>query len=231
MRKILIVTFLAGFSLLSPANTFAFENYKIISRGLTLNVQARELIAAQVKSGTTTRGAALAILQNGNYLLGGGNNGNQIFIYDTQMKKLTNLGAVFSQQATNDARFAITDIEPLLESASGIKALVSFPKLQAPANCVRVQVDRVDISKIKEFEDDSDILIGAKGRLFEITTSDFGVIELTQAAIGTGYQYALGSLHSTVGQPALDRIASAMGAAVTHSPQCMGPIDILVHSD
>jgi len=87
------------------------------------------------------------------------------------------------------------------------------------------------LSKIKEFEDDSDILIGAKGRLFEITTSDFGVIELTQAAIGTGYQYALGSLHSTVGQPALDRIASAMGAAVTHSPQCMGPIDILVHSD
>ncbi len=150
MRKILIAAFLAGFSLLSPANTFAFENYKIISRGLTLNVQARELIAAQVKSGTTTRGAALAILQNGDYLLGGGNNGNQIFIYDTQMKQLTNLGAVFSQQATNDARFAITDIEPLVESASDIKALVSFPKLQAPANCVRVQVDLVEIDLVEK---------------------------------------------------------------------------------
>ena len=85
--------------------------------------------------------------------------------------------------------------------------------------------------KIKEFEDDSDILIGAKGRVFEITTADFGVVELTEVAIGTGYQYALGSLHSTLGQPAGMRVSLAMGAAITHSPQCMGPIDILIQND
>ncbi len=87
-----------------------------------------------------------------------------------------------------------------------------------------------ELSKIKEFEDDSDILIGAKGRLFEITTADFGVVELSEVAIGTGYQYALGSLHSTQGQDPSLRIASAMGAAITHSPTCMGPIDVLVQS-
>lgn len=88
-----------------------------------------------------------------------------------------------------------------------------------------------ELSKIKEFEDDSDILIGSKGRLFEITTSDFGVIELSQAAIGTGYQYALGSLHSTIGEPAAVRIGKAMKAAVTLSPLCMGPIDLIAHSE
>lgn len=87
------------------------------------------------------------------------------------------------------------------------------------------------LAKIKEFEDDSDILIGAKGRLFEITTADFGVVELTEVAIGTGYQYALGSLHSTMGDPAGMRVSLAMAAAITHSPQCMGPIDVLVQSD
>ena len=96
MRKILIVTFLAGFSLLSPANTFAFENYKIISRGLTLNVQARELIAAQVKSGTTTRGAALAILQNGNYLLGGGDNGNQMLDVHSVKPRLSTPSPIYT---------------------------------------------------------------------------------------------------------------------------------------
>lgn len=145
MQKPLIASLLAGFAFIAPTNSFAFENYQINSRGLTLNVQSSNLISAQVKSGNSTRGAALAILQNGDYLLGGGNSGNQLFIYETEVKQLTNLGAVFSQRATDDARFAITDIEPLVERASEIKALVSYPRLEDAANCVIVQVDLVKI--------------------------------------------------------------------------------------
>lgn len=136
---VLALAFMPQSALASPAN------YQIASRGLTLNIKTIELEQAQVKAGTSTRGASLAVLQNGNYLLGGGRNGNQIFLFDTKTQTLRSLGTTYSQPATNDARFAITDIEPLVERGTKVRALVSYPKFDNSSNCVRVQVDLVEI--------------------------------------------------------------------------------------
>lgn len=78
-------------------------------------------------------------------------------------------------------------------------------------------------------ENATDFLIGCKGRLFEMSTSDWGVLEVTEVAIGSGGNFALGSLHTTynIPIPIRERIEHALGAAITYSPTCQGPIDIL----
>ena len=81
-------------------------------------------------------------------------------------------------------------------------------------------------------EDNSaSFLIGAKGRLFELSTSDWSVIEIEETAIGSGGTFALGSLHTTKQFPValpIYRIEQALNAAITYSPTCQGPIDILM---
>ena len=81
-------------------------------------------------------------------------------------------------------------------------------------------------------EDNSaSFLIGAKGRLFELSTSDWSVVEVYETAIGSGGTFALGSLHTTSQFPvALPtyRIEQALNAAITLSPTCQGPTDILM---
>lgn len=78
--------------------------------------------------------------------------------------------------------------------------------------------------------DATDFLIGCKGRLFEMSTEDWGVVEVSEVSIGSGGNYALGSLHTTsqfeVASPYY-RIEQALNAAITYSPTCQGPIDIL----
>ena len=77
--------------------------------------------------------------------------------------------------------------------------------------------------------DHTDWLIGCKGRLFEISSDGWGVVEVKESSIGSGSTYALGSLHAT--QDLLDvymyRIDMALNAAITYSPTCQGPVDIL----
>lgn len=77
---------------------------------------------------------------------------------------------------------------------------------------------------------DTDILIGIRGRLFEFSPADWSVAEIKETAIGSGGAFALGSLHTTSQFPvALPtyRIEQALNAAITYSPTCQGPIDIL----
>lgn len=77
---------------------------------------------------------------------------------------------------------------------------------------------------------DTDILIGIRGRLFEFSPSDWSVAEIKETAIGSGGNFALGSLHTTkqfeVATP-IYRIEQALNAAITYSPTCQGPLDIL----
>lgn len=79
-------------------------------------------------------------------------------------------------------------------------------------------------------EHHAEFLIGAKGRLFEFSTADWGVAEIEETALGSGGAFALGSLHTTkqyeVALPTY-RIEQALNAAITYSPTCQGPIDIL----
>lgn len=76
-------------------------------------------------------------------------------------------------------------------------------------------------------DDSTDFIIGCMGRLFEFNTDDWGVAEITEVAIGSGGNFALGSLYTSIGNDPLERIGLAIGAAITFSPTCQGPIDIL----
>lgn len=77
--------------------------------------------------------------------------------------------------------------------------------------------------------DDAEWLIGCNGRLFEISTEGWGVIEISESSIGSGSPYAFGSLHSTssVYTDIKQRVYCAVEAAITYSPTCQAPIDIL----
>lgn len=125
------------------------QNSVISSRGLTLQMKSIFLNEFQVKAEGSTRGAALAILANGDYLLGGGARGNQIFRYQPRNEKLENIGEVYSDTLRrNDARFAITDLQPLSENEREAKVLVSYPRLGSNQNCVQLQVDLIKINLI-----------------------------------------------------------------------------------
>lgn len=75
--------------------------------------------------------------------------------------------------------------------------------------------------------DETDFIIGCKGRLFQVSSGDWGVCEVTEISIGSGGNFALGSLYSTIGNDPIERIGLAIGAAISYSPSCQGPIDIL----
>lgn len=79
-------------------------------------------------------------------------------------------------------------------------------------------------------DNDTDILIGCRGRLFEFSPSDWSVAEIKETAIGSGGNFALGSLCTSslyIDQDPIERIGMALGSAITYSPSCQGPIDIL----
>ena len=83
----------------------------------------------------------------------------------------------------------------------------------------------------RDHEDNaSDWLIGCKGRLFELSSGDWGVVEVEESSIGSGNSIALGSLYTTkqfeVATPDL-RIEWALNAAIDLSPTCCGPVDII----
>lgn len=88
--------------------------------------------------------------------------------------------------------------------------------------------ERID-KIIKDDAPQADFLIGAKGRLFELSTEAWGVVEVTESSIGSGSQFAFGSLHTTYTYniPIIDRIQIALDSAITYSPTCQGPTDIL----
>jgi len=75
---------------------------------------------------------------------------------------------------------------------------------------------------------DTQWLIGVNGRLYEVSAADWGVVEVNYSSIGSGSQYALGSLVTSdyIGTTTPQmRIAMALDAAITLSPSCQGPMD------
>ena len=80
----------------------------------------------------------------------------------------------------------------------------------------------------KEEENNNQFLIGFKGRLFEIDPS-YGVCEMTDeyVAIGSGSEYAFGSLHTTIGLKPEDRILKALEAAAHFNAGVSPPFHIV----
>lgn len=91
---------------------------------------------------------------------------------------------------------------------------------------LRRYVNTLDF-KIDE-ENNADILLGYKGRLFEISTYDFQCVEYGVSAIGSGRDLCLGSYHALEYNPDPIYIATtSIRAAIRFSTSCAGKIDIV----
>ncbi len=84
-------------------------------------------------------------------------------------------------------------------------------------------------SRRNEAEEGGTFLVGHAGRLFEIA-GDYQVGEsaFPYAACGCGAQVALGSLHSTMGQPPEERVLRALEAAESFSAGVRSPFHVEV---
>lgn len=118
----------------------------------------------------------------------------------------------------------------------GIGQLLSFinlrPEVDNPYTYIRLTIVEELKKAIESFsnppvEHDTTWLIGKNGRLFELSSQDWGVVEVDQTSIGSGSQYALGSLYTSIDKHPIERINLAVGSAITYSPMCQGPIDIV----
>jgi len=80
----------------------------------------------------------------------------------------------------------------------------------------------------KEEEQDNQFLIGFNGHLFEIDSA-YSICEVADPyiAIGSGTEYALGSLHATVGEPINDRVIKALKAASYFSDSVGPPFHVV----
>jgi glucose/arabinose dehydrogenase len=94
-----------------------------------------------------TRGPSSAALGDGRVLLGGGADGSRLLVLDPASGSLQEVGRVVRpDQRLDDARFAPTDIEVMSQTSTRIRLFVSFPEYVASGKCVRLAVNRVDIT-------------------------------------------------------------------------------------
>lgn len=90
---------------------------------------------------------------------------------------------------------------------------------------LKVAITNYSREEMKDY--DTSWLVGSGGRLFELHHSDYSVIEVHTTAIGSGANLALGSLYTTHDWKSQEkRLKTAIGAAITYSPTCQGPIDV-----
>lgn len=112
---------------------------------------------------------------------------------------------------------------------------IEFPKVlknDDPYKVLRLniveQIKKAYDSFGRDIEDNgTDWLIGYKNRLFEISSGDWGVLEISYSAIGSGSAFALGSLHTSKNwRDTKKRVHTAIDSAIQFSPTCSYPIDI-----
>lgn len=112
---------------------------------------------------------------------------------------------------------------------------IEFPKMLKTSDPYKVlRLDVVEqIKKMydqfgRDIEDNgTDWIIGYSNRLFEISSGDWSVLEVSFSAIGTGSTFALGSLYATQNwRDTKRRVHKSIEAAINFSPTCKHPIDI-----
>ena len=116
------------------------------------NLQVRsDDVRASATSGGNLRGAALAVLENDELLLGGGRAGGELFLYNLESKKLTRLASLLAaNRRVNDSRFAINDIAVLSQDSKSANLLVSYPRLGLQRDCVEIVVENVNYDRINQ---------------------------------------------------------------------------------
>lgn len=131
-------------------------NPAAVGEGISLQIESVEIALTQVEG---SRGAALAVLQDGSLLLGGGQRGDTLFLYSE--RKLQTIGKISSQsERIRDSRFAPTDIAILKEDVNTVELLISYPQLTRDRNCVRLVLFRYILSK-------NDLSLQKRERWFE----------------------------------------------------------------
>ena len=137
LRKSVLISLVLGLNLsfISPAQ----------AADIDVAIQTMNISRTVTKADNGQRGPALAVLKNGNLLLGGGPKGGTVFLGDGKKRAVITMGdLITSNQRLKDSRFAITDIAVLSETATSAKLLVSYPRLGTGRKCVEVVVDQVD---------------------------------------------------------------------------------------
>ena len=139
ITKVLIATL--SLLLLSPSTANSAVN---------LDIKTID-ISASATNGGNQRGAALAVLDDGSLLLGGGKSGGELFTYNIESKSLKKIATLISaNRRNNDSRFAINDIGILTQSSSAVKLLVSYPRLGLERNCVEVVIEQLDFNRLTQ---------------------------------------------------------------------------------
>jgi glucose/arabinose dehydrogenase len=140
----------------TAAGAVALAAALVAQPGDTLSSSAGSLALQRVPIGDAvvrdssggTRGPASASLHDGRVLLGGGEDGRRLLIVDPATGSTHEVGAVMSEdQRRDDARFAPTDIEVMSTTPTRFRLYVSYPEWVGRRECVRLAVDRVDISR------------------------------------------------------------------------------------
>lgn len=145
MRKKLFIVFLTA--LLATPSAVAAQ-----SPNNELNLAFSSFdIAGAVTNGGGSRGPALAVMQDGTMLLGGGDAGGEIFLVNVKTQKLRKLGSLIpANKRRIDSRFAITDIAVLSENKKRANLLISYPRLGSNNRCVEVAVDQIRYNRAKQ---------------------------------------------------------------------------------
>lgn len=131
----------------SAAGVTYREGTALAAAPAPLQVASVDISAAQVVAAGGTRGPVTESLPDGRLLLGGGRDGDMLMVWNPGDGQVTPVGAIISaSQRLPDARFAPNDIELMWVRGDRARLFVSFPEYVASRNCVRVAVNRVDIS-------------------------------------------------------------------------------------
>jgi len=104
-----------------------------------LDIQSFDTPGSHVVSSGGERGAAIARLEDGRFLLGGGRGGFGLYLYDLADNSERLLGRVADKsERLDDSRFAITDIGVLSSTTDRADVVVSYPRYSSSRDCVSV---------------------------------------------------------------------------------------------
>lgn len=122
-----------GLAVLTTVSSDANQDY------VKLDIQSFDTPASQVMGANGERGAAIARLEDGRFLLGGGKGGFGLYLYDLADNSERLLGRVADKsERLDDSRFAITDIGVLSSSSARADVVVSYPRYSSSRQCVSV---------------------------------------------------------------------------------------------
>ena len=104
-----------------------------------LDIQSFDTPGSHVVSSGGERGAAIARLADGRFLLGGGRGGFGLYLYDLADNSERLLGRVADKsERQDDSRFAITDIGVLSQNGDRATVVISYPRYDSGRDCVSV---------------------------------------------------------------------------------------------